>query len=99
MLLDLGLSTSATAPTPIEATAPTDSSTHASLAPDAVDAPGSPLSATSPQQKNVLCLSCSDGLSAMTAALRMRNGSHAALLNQGFLEPEPKLERGGFPLS
>jgi len=29
-----------------------------------------------------------DGLSAMTAALRMRNLSHTALLQQGFLEPD-----------
>jgi hypothetical protein len=29
---------------------------------------------------------CSDGLSAMTAALRMRHLSHTALLQQNFLE-------------
>jgi len=39
---------------------------------------------------DVLCLCCSDGLSAMTATLRMRNASHAALVQQGFLE-EPSV--------
>lgn len=45
-------------------------------------APSEPLS----EPRDVLCLCCSDGLSAMTATLRMRNASHAALLQQGFLE-------------
>jgi hypothetical protein len=36
--------------------------------------------------REVLCLCCSDGLSAMTAALRMRHLSHTALLQQNFLE-------------
>jgi len=56
----------------------------------------SPLSSFSPlapepvQQRDVLCLCCNDGLSAMTAALRMRNLSHTALMQQGFLEPADK---------
>ena len=41
---------------------------------------------------DVLCLGCSDGLSAMTAALRMRNASHVALEQQGFLEPEARAQ-------
>ena len=35
------------------------------------------------QPKGVLCLCCSDGLAAITAALRMRNASVSALLMQG----------------
>ena len=51
------------------------------------------------EQRDVLCLCCSDGLSAMTAALRMRNLSHAALLQEGFLgvEQEMKLNPHGSP--
>ena len=46
------------------------------------------------EPRDVLYLSCIDGLAAMTAALRMRNASHAALCQQGFLEqdkPPPPL--------
>jgi hypothetical protein len=52
-----------------------------------------PMPLAQPQDsREVLCLCCSDGLSAMTAVLRMRNASHAALLQQGFLEPEKTLQ-------
>lgn len=40
------------------------------------------------EQRDVLCLSCVDGLAAMVAAIRMRNASHAALCQQGFLEQD-----------
>jgi len=43
-----------------------------------------------PVQCDVLCLSCSDGLTAMTGALRVRNASHIALLQQGFLEQDAR---------
>ena len=39
-----------------------------------------------PPSRDVLCLCCSDGLSAITAAMRMRNLSHLALVQQGFIE-------------
>ncbi|KAL3920660.1 MAG: hypothetical protein SGPRY_005172, partial [Prymnesium sp.] len=34
------------------------------------------------KHRAVRCLCCSDGLSAMTAALRMRNASHISLMHQ-----------------
>jgi len=45
-----------------------------------------PQSVDPAEQRDVRCLCCSDGLSAITAALRMRNASHCALLAQGFLD-------------
>ena len=64
----------------------------ASCSAPAPTAPRSPLvpgsRAGEAEQRDVLCLCCSDGLSAMTAALRMRNASHAALVQQGFLEQD-----------
>ena len=51
----------------------------------AAPAAGAPTMARS-ASREVLCLCCSDGLSAMTAALRMRHLSHTALLQQNFLE-------------
>lgn len=81
VLLDLGLSTSA-APTRIHSQ-PVDLQNDGASDSSSSSGNGSPLPAV---QRDVLCLCCSDGLSAMTAALRMRNASQAALLQQGFLE-------------
>ena len=49
------------------------------------------------EMRNVQCLCCSDGLAEMTAALRMRNVTYAALLLQGFIEPqETKFDLGSW---
>ncbi|KAL1499803.1 hypothetical protein AB1Y20_012488 [Prymnesium parvum] len=45
--------------------------------------------ATAVTQRDVRWLCCSDGLSAITAALRMRNASHCSLTQQGFLDLIP----------
>jgi 5,10-methylene-tetrahydrofolate dehydrogenase/methenyl tetrahydrofolate cyclohydrolase len=37
-------------------------------------------------QRDVRCVSCHDGLSALIAAIRMHNACNAALLQQGFVE-------------
>lgn len=50
-----------------------------------VSAPSPPDIGSDPEQRDVLCVCCSDGLSAITAALRIRNVSNTALFQQGFL--------------
>ena len=79
VILDVGLSSCA-APTPQPAAAE-----ELAGAPGAIEP--APLLRTTSTDVKVLC--CSDGLAAMTAALRMRNGSHLALLQQGFLDCRP----------
>lgn len=80
VILDLGLATTIPAP------APAASTTAASA--DGVAGGGSGGAEDAPAVRDVLCLCCSDGLSGMTAALRVRNASHAALVQQGFLEQD-----------
>jgi hypothetical protein len=59
------------------------------LAPPSLSLPASLVVDEPPlDMRDVQCLCCSDGLAAMTAVLRMRNATHAALLLQGFIEPQ-----------
>lgn len=84
VILDLGLAT-ISAPAPAAAPGPEGSSDP--LGGEAGDGGGGP-GGEAPTARDVLCLCCSDGLSSITAALRMRNASHLALVQQGFLEQD-----------
>ena len=92
VLLDLGLA-SCSAPTPTMPM-PLQPARAVGAAADAADAAGAsePPPDESCEQRDVLCLCCSDGLASMAATLRMRNASHAALIQQGFIEPHEGIE-------
>lgn len=57
-----------------------------SCAPPRHDAPRDGLADQASVHRDVRCVSCHDGLSALIAAIRMHNVCNAALLQQGFVE-------------
>ena len=88
---EAGESARSNAPEALELPAAFDAGTNGvarpeALAPILIDAERPPFESWESEQRDVLCVCCSDGIASMTAALRMRNLSHAALLQQGFLE-------------